>query len=86
MEERSLPKVEPAEFARQARFVGLIGLTMDVLVAIVIVAFHPFEEAVTYTLSAALVCVGLGLAYIFVVVFPRRYERYYAHMLEPRPK
>jgi hypothetical protein len=86
MAERPLPKVEPAEFSRQARLVGLIGLMMDVIVAAVIIAFHPFEMAVTYTLSAALVCMGLGLAYVFVVVFPRRYERYYAHMLEPKLK
>jgi uncharacterized protein YqhQ len=86
MEQPAVPKVEPSEFRKQSKFVGLIGLVMDVLVATVIIAFQPFEQTVTYVLTAALVGVGLVLTYVFVIMFPKKYDRYYVRMLEPKMK
>ncbi len=53
---------------------------MDILVAIVILAFQPFEENIRYVLVLALVGAGLILTYVFAVMFPNKYERYYAHL------
>lgn len=76
------PTVSPEAFRSQSRFVGLIGLLMDVLVAAVIIAFRPFEQSVTYLLVALLIGVGLVLTFVFAVVFPKRYETYYKRMSE----
>jgi hypothetical protein len=80
MEQPAVPKVPPSEFRRQSRFVGLAGLVMDILVAMVILAFQPFEENIRYVLVVALVGAGLVLTYVFAVMFPNKYERYYAHL------
>jgi hypothetical protein len=80
MEEPTVPKVLPADFKRQSRFVGLAGLAMDILVAMVILAFQPFEESIRYVLVLALVGAGLVLTYVFAVMFPNKYERYYARL------
>jgi cobalamin synthase len=77
MEHDPLPKIPPSELRSQMRFVGLIGLAMDVLVAAVILAFQPFEQNIRYVLVAALVAAGTVLTYVFAVVFPKKYERYY---------
>jgi len=86
MELEKPPRADPSEFRKQAKFVGLAGLGMDILVAIVILAFMPFEQTIVYILVIALVGAGVVLAYVFAVVFPNNYEKNYQRMYEPRLK
>jgi len=82
MEQQPVPRVPPSEFRRQSRFVGFVGLAMDILVATVILAFRPFDRDLTYVLIAALIGAGVVMTYVFAVLFPNKYERYYNHLLE----
>ena len=79
-------RIEPEVFRKQARLVGLVGLAGDVIVALVFIALHPIGQIASYVLAAILVASGLVLAYVFGVVFPRRYELNYARMYEPKLK
>jgi hypothetical protein len=62
--------------------VGFMGLAMDIFVGAVVIALQPFERNLTYALVAVLVGAGIVMTYLFAVLFPHRYERYYNRVLE----
>ena len=86
MEQGARRRVEPAEFGRQSKLVGYVGLAGDVVVATLFLGLRPFEQMINYVLAAAIVVSGIVLLYVFAVRFPRNYERNYARMYEPKPK
>lgn len=57
--------------------VGLAALSGDVVVAMVFLALEPFETVVNYVLAAILLASGSVMAYVFTVLFPRRYRANY---------
>jgi hypothetical protein len=74
--------MDPGRFRKRGRFVGVVGLTMNVLVSTLLLAFKPLEPLITYALAAALLCVGLIMAFFLAVLFPKRYDNYYARLNE----
>ena len=59
------------------RKVAVIGLTGDVVVAIVILVLAPMEQPILDLVVVVLVLSGVAMAMVFSLLIPRVYEKNY---------